>query len=95
MTSFNVNESYKRGKGVCISEFGYNSNDSDIQATYMCESIRFYQTLPIDFCLAWYWQSDNNRTDVFGYGGLDYNLCADSQTGNARSAYDVLIGNHL
>jgi uncharacterized repeat protein (TIGR02543 family) len=95
MTSINVNESWKQGKTVGISEFGYASSDSDLQATYIQESMQFYQTLPIEFCLVWYWQSDRAIPTTFGDGGMGYNLCADAQTGNARSAYNVLIDNSV
>ncbi|MCW4024986.1 MAG: hypothetical protein NWF01_08130 [Candidatus Bathyarchaeota archaeon] len=91
MTITNINESNYHGKTVSISEFGYNTNDSNIQAAHMEKSIQFYKTLQVTSYSAWFWEGDNNVPNTFGYGRTGYNLCEDAQTGDTRSAYEILI----
>jgi hypothetical protein len=91
MTTENVVGSFQRNKRVWITEFGFNSDDDAIQSSHYRETLEFYETLPIDGWIAWFWESDHNIPDVWGGPGTGMNICADADIGQGRMAYYELI----
>jgi len=90
MTTVNVIESHLKNKPVAIAEFGFNGSDK-LQTLKVNLSTQLYKTLPIELVSAWYWEGDNNSSEIFGCVGIGTNLCANATTGESRNAYYEII----
>ncbi|MEM5871753.1 MAG: dockerin type I domain-containing protein [Candidatus Aenigmatarchaeota archaeon] len=75
----------QRNKTVWIAEFGFSSNDDNVQATNYKKILDIFKTLPIKGVIAWHWQSPLPQ-DL----GKDFDISKDVN-GNPRLAYYELI----
>jgi hypothetical protein len=88
MIAENVKGSIEGGKPVFMTEFGYTSDNSGLQATNYEDMVRFFKTLPVDGWTTWFWRCDW-ITDNLPIG-KGYNLCA-SAAGDPRPAYYEML----
>ncbi|MGA2308427.1 MAG: cellulase family glycosylhydrolase [Candidatus Bathyarchaeia archaeon] len=73
-------------KPVMISEFGYKTDDDQLQAIAYSDYIHLFRSLGIKDCIAWYWRADNDRGDDPPQAGKGYNLAKNLQ-GEPRPAF--------
>lgn len=90
-TTEDIVGSFQRSQRVWITECGLDSDNGTIQADNYRNMIDLYETLPIDGCIAWFWESDHDEPGIWGGPGRGMNVCADANTGEGRQAYRELI----
>ncbi len=90
ITAGDVLGSAQKGKPVIITEFGYTSNDNNLQEANFRTMVDLFKSLPLDGWTAWEWRCDWVSDNVpIGEG---YNRCA-SAGGTPRPAYYEIM-NH-
>ena len=90
ITTQNVLGCIQRNKQVWITEFGFSSNDDQVQASDYATSINLFKTLPVNGYIAWFWRGDSPLENP-GRPGEGYNLCANATTNEGRLAYQELV----
>jgi hypothetical protein len=80
LTTYNVEGCKSRGKLVWITEFGYLSDDDELQRQKILTSMNFFYTLRVEGVIPWFWRCDyipKGYDENPGQVGKGMNLCKD------------------